>query len=295
MSKQDAKNDILTGLGSLAILIFGYLLLKTINPDILNLNIGVGKIELEAGAYEEGFTVPECTTSGSGGSGGSDPSVCGGPAPQFDFKNPGPWQAWARANGPTFILKRMGGGEVELRACPSDDIAPVTAFGVRTQIHKDAKPYLEAVSKVWEERGKKYPIPGPHPNNKKAMGGYSCRPVNGHNNQISKHAYGITFDLNPYENIYVQYQSEYKSNQKTNVERGGVKFVLYGFNAYVLNSEKEKFVSNRNNYTDMPTDFVQIWKDKGWGWGGDWGNKKDAMHFSLFKSEGGSVVREKKS
>ncbi len=62
MSKQDAKNDILTGLGSLAILIFGYLLLKTINPDILNLNIGVSHLNLD---YEAGDGSLQPPTSGT--------------------------------------------------------------------------------------------------------------------------------------------------------------------------------------------------------------------------------------
>jgi hypothetical protein len=39
--------------------------------------------------------------------------------------------------------------------------------------------------------------------------------------------------------------------------------------------------------TDMPRWFVQLWLDEGWGWGGNWRGKKDAMHFSKFESEGG--------
>lgn len=39
--------------------------------------------------------------------------------------------------------------------------------------------------------------------------------------------------------------------------------------------------------TDMPKWFIQLWKDEGFGWGGDWRNVKDAMHFSKFPNEGG--------
>jgi len=39
--------------------------------------------------------------------------------------------------------------------------------------------------------------------------------------------------------------------------------------------------------TDMPRWFVQLWRDEGWGWGGNWRGKKDAMHFSKFENEGG--------
>lgn len=34
--------------------------------------------------------------------------------------------------------------------------------------------------------------------------------------------------------------------------------------------------------TDMPSWFVQILKTDGWGWGGDWSNVKDPMHFSKY-------------
>lgn len=39
--------------------------------------------------------------------------------------------------------------------------------------------------------------------------------------------------------------------------------------------------------TDMPDWFVQAFIDNGFGWGGNWKSKKDAMHFSLAKNEGG--------
>ena len=39
--------------------------------------------------------------------------------------------------------------------------------------------------------------------------------------------------------------------------------------------------------TDMPDWFVRLWLDEGWGWGGNWRGKKDAMHFSKFENEGG--------
>jgi hypothetical protein len=40
--------------------------------------------------------------------------------------------------------------------------------------------------------------------------------------------------------------------------------------------------------TDMPPSFRQLWTSHGWGWGGSWNSKKDAMHFSKHPiSEGG--------
>ncbi len=40
--------------------------------------------------------------------------------------------------------------------------------------------------------------------------------------------------------------------------------------------------------TDMPSWFRQLFITEGWGWGGNWSNPKDAMHFSKYpSSEGG--------
>lgn len=42
--------------------------------------------------------------------------------------------------------------------------------------------------------------------------------------------------------------------------------------------------------TDMPAAFVKMWTDEGWGWGGRWNRKKDAMHFSKISNEGGDML-----
>jgi hypothetical protein len=40
--------------------------------------------------------------------------------------------------------------------------------------------------------------------------------------------------------------------------------------------------------SDMPQWFIQLWKAQGFGWGGDWRSKCDAMHFSKLPNEGGN-------
>lgn len=40
--------------------------------------------------------------------------------------------------------------------------------------------------------------------------------------------------------------------------------------------------------TDMPGWFVDLWKARGFGWGGDWRSVRDAMHFSKSPREGGN-------
>ncbi len=53
-----------------------------------------------------------------------------------------------------------------------------------------------------------------------------------------------------------------------------------------INPDKNPFGSTL--VTDMPPTFVQMWTAYGWGWGGAWTSRKDAMHFSKHPtSEGG--------
>ncbi len=45
--------------------------------------------------------------------------------------------------------------------------------------------------------------------------------------------------------------------------------------------------------TDMPDNFVKLFTDEDWGWGGNWSAPIDAMHFSKYpESEGGDTVVE---
>jgi hypothetical protein len=43
--------------------------------------------------------------------------------------------------------------------------------------------------------------------------------------------------------------------------------------------------------TDMPADVSSVAAGLGLGWGGNWKSRKDAMHFSAAKSEGGSLLK----
>ncbi len=44
--------------------------------------------------------------------------------------------------------------------------------------------------------------------------------------------------------------------------------------------------------TNMPATFVNFFRNEGWGWGGNWSSKKDAMHFSKSRGEQGNMVGE---
>ncbi len=83
-----------------------------------------------------------------------------------------------------------------------------------------------------------------------SVGGYNCRSLTGKPNVASIHAYGIALDINPATN---QYSSGGKSS------------------------------------SDMPASFIKLFKDEGWGWGGDWAKPNDPMHFSKYGgNEGGN-------
>jgi len=87
-----------------------------------------------------------------------------------------------------------------------------------------------------------------------SVGGYNCRQVKGKSGFWSAHAFGLALDINPETNPFGQ----------------------------------EKI-------TDMPDNFVKLFTDESerWGWGGNWTNVKDAMHFSKIPpNEGGNGIVE---
>ncbi len=75
-----------------------------------------------------------------------------------------------------------------------------------------------------------------------SIGGFNPRSATGTNTTPSAHAFGLAIDINPRANPF--------RDSKTDCP------------------------------TDMPRAFVELFTSKGFGWGGYWKNKKDAMHFS---------------
>ena len=82
-----------------------------------------------------------------------------------------------------------------------------------------------------------------------SLGGYNDRDVTGQPGVKSVHAFGGAIDINPASNPFT----------------------------------KGKLV------TDMPAGIAQAAASLGLGWGGNWSNVKDAMHFSVAQNEGGKV------
>ncbi len=82
-----------------------------------------------------------------------------------------------------------------------------------------------------------------------SVGGFNPRSATGTSTTPSAHAFGLAIDINPSANPYVN--------------------------------------SSSPCTTDMPLAFVQLFTSRGFGWGGYWKTKKDAMHFSRASNEAG--------
>lgn len=85
-----------------------------------------------------------------------------------------------------------------------------------------------------------------------SVGAFNPRTIRG-SHRMSRHAMGLAIDINP----------------ATNPHTSGNQLV-----------------------SDMPEWFVQIWRDAGFCWGGDWRNSKDAMHFSWMGPGAGNSAVE---
>lgn len=86
-----------------------------------------------------------------------------------------------------------------------------------------------------------------------SVGAYNCRRISG-SNRLSVHSFGLAVDINPVQNPH------------TFPPQGRV--------------------------TDMPPNFVNMFIQEGWGWGGNWNSSKDAMHFSKARGEQGDMRGE---
>lgn len=91
-----------------------------------------------------------------------------------------------------------------------------------------------------------------------SLGGYANRANVNSPNVKSHHAHGWAIDMNPATNPNIRNAGPLAQRMK-----------------------------NRSKYTDMPMWMSDIAQLFGLGWGGNWKNISDAMHFSVAKNEGG--------
>ena len=76
-------------------------------------------------------------------------------------------------------------------------------------------------------------------------------------NKVSQHSYGIAIDINPVQNPYI------KNN-----------------NEIIIQPQSGKdFLDRTNIRSGMVEEIVDLFKDHGFNWGGDWTSLKDYQHF----------------
>lgn len=212
-SKEEAKNSITNVIFGLLLALGAWLILNTINPDLLNVclnNMKKAEITISPETNEEtiGFNGKTTTVDG----------------------------------------KTITACKTEEITTTGSDGKPLSLFGrpIPGGVNKIVVKDIEAINNAWKNSNlpaiKNYKI-------NTVGGGYVCRSVRGQPNKTSAHSFGIAIDINPNTNPFEPGASTCK--------------------------------------TDMPPEFVQLFKNQGWGWGGNWSSVKDAMHFSKLPTEVG--------
>jgi hypothetical protein len=131
--------------------------------------------------------------------------------------------------------RQLGRSVGEIRSSLVDWVVPMSG-GRTARVHRAALPAFEQVSAnlaAAAAQGLWYPVTSAVAFNPRTIGG---------DYQLSRHALGISIDLNPAANPF--------------------------------SSNPDRLV------TDMPYWYVQAWRDAGFCWGGDWAFSKDPMHFT---------------
>ena len=77
-------------------------------------------------------------------------------------------------------------------------------------------------------------------------------------NKVSQHSYGIAIDINPVQNPYIKNNNE----------------------IIIIQPQSGKdFLDRTNIRSGMVEEIVDLFKDHGFNWGGDWTSLKDYQHF----------------
>ena len=90
---------------------------------------------------------------------------------------------------------------------------------------------------------------------------FNYRVVSGSKN-LSKHAYGMAIDINPFYNPYV-----------TGIDTGNIKIEPVGSEKY---ADRSADFEHKIDEDDL---CCKLFKEHGFTWGGDWDNRKDYQHF----------------
>jgi D-alanyl-D-alanine carboxypeptidase/Type IV secretion system pilin len=157
--------------------------------------------------------------------------------------------------GPAKTLTLANGTTVSVIPCEAGaaDRVSVPFLGHSATVHKNLAPSLRRIDARWRQLG------GNSFYRVTYVGGYSCRPIAG-KTTLSNHSYALSIDINPPLNPHCPTWAQ-----------------CNGRNILI---------------TNMPTAFIRLFREEGWGWGGNWRTSKDAMHFSKLPNEGGNARGE---
>jgi len=133
--------------------------------------------------------------------------------------------------------------------CQIDKLVTIhVTGGVRFTVHRGIAPLVKALAEATIRQG--YSL------RPAECGGYNCRRIRG-SDSWSNHAWGLAVDLN------------WSSNPMLRV-------------SWLIDHHGAGFP--RSSWTDIPPEVVQLWTGAGFGWGGDYRNWRDAMHFEWLRS-----------
>jgi hypothetical protein len=158
-------------------------------------------------------------------------------------------------SGGGLTMSLRGGGTVSVLPCQggASSRVNVNLFGGTAHVHRNLAASVRRIDTRWRALG------GNGFYRVTSVGGYVCRNIAG-SSRLSIHSYGLAIDINPNQNPHCPSWA-----------------ACNGRNVLI---------------TNMPATFVNLFRNEGWGWGGNWNSSKDAMHFSKYGGEQGDMRGE---
>lgn len=180
--KSNAKERIIQSLLGLVIALGVFVILNTINPDLLRINPNIEQVSLEYELRDEGIVLNGISPEDIPNDGNS----CTDPA----------FIRWAQQNVPDIQLTDKNTGQsYSVPACDPSAVDIVTiGNGGATKVHKSLTPSINRINAALRAAGQSYDIT--------QVGGYCCRMIKKPDGtqhtppKISKHAFGVAIDIN---------------------------------------------------------------------------------------------------
>lgn len=144
-------------------------------------------------------------------------------------------------------------GQIVMHADVSDDIRSFFTFALELKFPIHSVIPISNSRYAWDDETSC---------NANNSSGFNYRTITGNPHKISKHAYGLAFDVNPVQNIYVRYNEQLE--------------IVFKSPADGIYDERAIGTLTRDHL------LVQYMKKRGWEWGGDWlpeGGRVDYQHF----------------